>query len=307
MQFDIERSKLKFFYHPSFDESSTRTEIMADMPDWDNFQRNREKIHKIRLNKVNPEMMPCYESPLLTVEQERHLFRKMNFLRYRAQGVIAQIGKRPCKAKEKHARHLIKQANAVRNTIAESNFRLATMIMKHRESSTLEASNPDNILSDAYFDVLKAVDYFNWTLGIKFSTYATWVVKKNFFRDLKHKSTQSDRFCALDETKADLLEGRSHLDHEKGHASRQKLIKQLIGMLVRENVGTDRVRQAFVLENYFGINGKKKKTLEEISDEIGVTKERVRQLKERGLEWIKERVASIGLEYDNDNPCDSVL
>ena len=307
MHKDIAETQLKFFYHASFDISSSRVEIMGKMPEWEAFEKNRERIHKIRLNKVNPEMMPCYESPLLTVQQERHLFRKMNFLRYRAQSVINQLKSQRCQAKERHARYLIRQANKVRNNIAESNFRLATMIMKHRESSTLEASNPDNILSDAYYDVLKAVDYFNWTLGIKFSTYATWVVKKNFFRDLKQKSTQSDRFCALDEGKADLLEGRSHIDHEKGHASRQKLIRQLIGMLVRENVGTDRVRQAFVLENYFGINGKQKKTLEEISEEIGVTKERVRQLKERGLEWIKERVASMRLEYDNENPCDSVL
>ena len=70
-------------------------------------------------------------------------------------------------------------------------------------------------------------------------------------------------------------------------------------MLVRENIGTDRVRQAYVLEKYFGVNGRDKMTLEQISDEVGVTKERVRQLKEKGLEWIREKVEELGLSIDD--------
>jgi DNA-directed RNA polymerase sigma subunit (sigma70/sigma32) len=52
------------------------------------------------------------------------------------------------------------------------------------------------------------------------------------------------------------------------------------------------------LEKYFGVNGRDKMTLEQISDEIGVTKERVRQLKERGLEWIRQRVEQMGITMD---------
>jgi DNA-directed RNA polymerase sigma subunit (sigma70/sigma32) len=54
-----------------------------------------------------------------------------------------------------------------------------------------------------------------------------------------------------------------------------------------------------VLEKYFGVNGRDKMTLEQISEEVGVTKERVRQLKEKGLEWIREKVLELGLSIDD--------
>ena len=148
-----------------------------------------------------------------------------------------------------------------------------------------------SILSDAYVNVIKAVDYFNWTLGHRFSTYATWVVKKNYFRDCKHKASQSERSSSIDENCSELVDYRTtSSSDEKRQDARRQLIKKLIGIMVRENLGTDRVRQAYVLENYYGVNGRDKKTLEQISDEIGVTKERVRQLKETGLEWIQRRI-----------------
>ena len=88
-------------------------------------------------------------------------------------------------------------------------------------------------------------------------------------------------------------------DGEKTQSSQKNLIRKLIGMLVRENIGTDRIRQAYVLEQYFGVNGREKLTLEQISETVGVTKERVRQLKEKGLQWIREKVEELGIEIDD--------
>lgn len=304
---NLTKMNIKYFYDASFDDASAKTSILAAMPGHEEFKKAQEKIHKMRQSKVNPEMMPCYEAPLLTTDQERHLFRQMNYFKYRAKQIVDSMRENPSLAKAKLADNMLQRSQEVRNLIAESNFRLSTMIMRHRDGGATDAQSPDNVLSDAYFNVLKAVDYFNFTLGIKFSTYATWVVKKNYFRDLKVKSSQGERLNPLDDAKAETLVDRSAVDEEKSHSDRQKLVKQFIGMLVRENLGTDRVRQAYVLENYFGINGREKKTLEQISLDIGVTKERVRQLKEKGLEWIREKVQTIGLEYDSDNPGDSVL
>ena len=57
----------------------------------------------------------------------------------------------------------------------------------------------------------------------------------------------------------------------------------------------------------FRSNGRERKTLEQISSEIGVTKERVRQLKEKGLEWIRDRVTELEVDYDNDFPEESLF
>jgi RNA polymerase sigma factor (sigma-70 family) len=285
---------VKFFYHNSFDQGK-RIDLISEMPELDQFQKNLVKVKKARANKINPEMLPCYESPLLTFAQEQYLFAKMNYYKFRANQIISQKSE----AKIKLFKYFMNKAKEIRNQIAESNFRLATQIMKHKNSITQEISNTELMLSDAYFDVFKAVDYFNWTLGHRFSTYATWVCKKNFFRDLKQKSIQVEKLTYLDENKAEMIEDRgTDYDDEKSHLNHQALIKKLIGIMVNENIGTDRIRQAYVLEKYFGVNGRDKMTLEQISDEIGVTKERVRQLKERGLEWIRQRVEQMGITMD---------
>jgi len=48
-----------------------------------------------------------------------------------------------------------------------------------------------------------------------------------------------------------------------------------------------RVREVEILQAYFGLDGKEPKTLEEIGDEMGVTRERVRQIKQRALSKIR--------------------
>ena len=283
-----------------FNDISMRGQIIGQLPDIENFDNNLKKINKYKSEKINPEMLPCYKSPLLTFQQEQHLFRKMNYYKFKAKS-IKELGEKTKykNIKEKIANHVIKKSIEVRNQIAESNFRLATQIMKHKNVLN-DSNSTDTMLSDAYFDVLKAVDYFNWTLKLRFSTYATWVVKKNFFRDVKNKSNNSDKVTFLDDSMADMIEDRGTADaDEKNQESRQTLISKLIGMLVKENLGTDRVRQALVLEKYFGVNGREKMTLEQISEEIGVTKERVRQLKEKGLEWIREKVAKLDITMDD--------
>jgi len=302
-------SNLKSFCHEIFDDVKQRKAITAEMPDFEEFQKATQKIQKAKSGKINPEMLPCYESPLLNSQQEQHLFRKMNFYKYKAKLVLSTINSQnPNTIKLENAENFVAKYKEIRNLLAESNFRLATQVMKHRHILQNEQNQHDTILSDAYYDVLKAVDYFNWTLGHKFSTYATWVVKKNFFRDAKMKFAHNERLSFFNDSIPDMEDEKtSGLVDERDQQSRQTLIFKLIGLLVKENIGTDRIRQAYVLENYFGVNGREKKTLEKISEEIGVTKERVRQLKEKGLEWIRSRVAVMNLDYDNEKPDESVF
>ena len=299
---------LRFFYHESFDDPAAAREIMGEMPDIDTFNKNCAKVGKIKKTKINPEMIPCYESALLNFKQEQHLFRKMNYIKYCAKKIIDGFADRaPNSSTVSRAERLVTSYLELRNLISTCNFRLATQIMRHRKS-VKERIDTDTILSDAYVNVIKAVDYFNWTLGHRFSTYATWVVKKNYFRDCKNKSNQNDRSSSIDDAGTDLVDYRTTSSCDEKHQdARKQLIKRLIGIMVRENLGTDRVRQAYILENYFGVNGREKKTLEQISDEIGITKERVRQLKETGLEWMQRRIAEMSLEYDNDLPHETLF
>lgn len=289
---------LRVFYHPSFDDSEQKKNILSDIPGLEKFAKEEKKVRKLCNANISSEMRPCYESPLLNFEQEQHLFRKMNYFKHRAKKLILGINlNRLCEKRIKNIEEHLKIAMAIRNQIAESNFRLATQILKGQITFYREHSLTDSLLSDGYFDVLKAVDYFDWTKGYRFSTYTTWVIKKNFFRDSKQKITYAERFTYLDDAHAENINSRGN-DDEAEYVDRQQLVKKLLDLLSKGDKSTDRDRQVRVLQNYFGVNGSERKTLEQISQEIGVTKERVRQLKEKGLQWIKQKVIELDIECD---------
>jgi len=57
---------------------------------------------------------------------------------------------------------------------------------------------------------------------------------------------------------------------------------------IEEALGTLPARDAKVLRLYFGLDGGREHTLEEIGAMLGVTRERVRQLRDRALKRLRE-------------------
>lgn len=289
----LRESQIRIFHHSSFDDPLEEKNILADIPRMDVFLVENRKIQKLRAAKLSPEMRPCYESPLLDFEQEQHLFKKMNYCKYKAKKILNEINPDRVNSKKiEMVESYLSMANSVRNEIAQANFRLATQILKNRKNSTED-------LSDAYLDVLKAVDYFDWTLGNKFSTYATWVIRNNFFRDCKQRAIHLERFTHLDDAKANSICSRTdENEEERAYADKKRLVNKLLKLISKDETNKDKKRQLIILENYFGVNGKDRKTLEEISVTIGVTKERVRQLKEKGLSLIQKKIEELGIQYE---------
>lgn len=242
---------------------------------------------------------PLSSSSFLTQEDETFLFKKMNYLKYKAKRLLDSDSiseRRLVKAEQ-----IIEEAKKIRNLIAEFNLRLANQLLKFNISYYKKNSLVDSILSDAYFDIIKSVDYFNWTLGNRFSTYATWVVKKNFFRESKAAQKKSKKTISLYETDASVedicCESASKL--ELDYKTHQSIVSILLSMLETGNCSKDQKRQVFIIESYFGLNGKDNCTLEEISNKLGITKERVRQLKEKSLIWLRQELKHLNLEYDS--------
>lgn len=293
--------KLRVIHSPDFDDPKKRRKILSEMPGIENFREQRLKVQLLRGDKIAPEMRPCYEEPLLTREQEYHLFKQMNYFKYQAKVMISQIFD-PRKASPKKLdkiEGLLEQANRVRNQIANSNFRLATQLLRKQSSFYREHSLTEGLLSDAYFDVMKAIDYFNFDMGNKFSTYCTWVLRKNFSRDMKNQTKYQDRFSTgMDEPLSEIMDGDDGYQAEAGYDSNQKLVSQLLELLSDSDCNGDVQRQVYAIEEWFGLNGKQHRTLHAISQDMDVTKERVRQLKEKGLELIRQKVKELGIVFE---------
>ena len=66
--------------------------------------------------------------------------------------------------------------------------------------------------------------------------------------------------------------------------------------ILTQSLQTLNDREALIVQDYFGLEKSQRKTLEEIGSQIGVTRERVRQIKNRALEKLRTRFDQLQVE-----------
>ena len=133
-----------------------------------------------------------YEVPLLTREQEQHLFRKFNYLKHRASQLRDQLD--PARAKSSlmdRIEELYEEAVRTKNQIVKANLRLVVSIAKRHVSSSDDFFG---LVSDGNMSLIRAVEKFDYSRGNKFSTYASWAIMKNFARTIPDEFKHRDRF-----------------------------------------------------------------------------------------------------------------
>jgi RNA polymerase primary sigma factor/RNA polymerase sigma factor len=285
---EVEKTTFKFWHLEEFDEEKKHTDIMSDMPDIQEFEKKKILIQK-DLHKVTPELRQFYCEPLLTKIQEFHLFRQMNFLKYRAQ----QYYKWYSKTKLPRLKNLfitnLQQSHVIRNKIVCCNTRLAAQVYKKRKD--FYGDDVDNLLSDCFANIIKAVDGFDFRRGFKFSTYCTWVLMNNSLRDHQSDKKFQEKFATnvadtslkhkIDESALDEDEKRDKIEKIQGDMT---TIFQLLA--AKGN------RDLEIILEYYGLKDGKKKTLKQISEAMDITKERVRQIRNNAITYLQTLVSS---------------
>ncbi len=262
--------------HPSFDDPALREEIVADLPE----PLDPKSARKTRPPKgLPPYLASLYEVPLLTREQEAHLFRKMNFLKYDANRLRDALD--PTKARSTDLdliEKLQEEALAVKNQIIRSNLRLVVSIAKRHVGPS---NNFFELVSDGNMSLIRAVEKFDYARGNKFSTYASWAIMKNFARTIPEENYRRDRFVtgheAMFEAAAD-TRGDEH-EYESSVKRMQEAVKGMLGQL------DDRERRIII--SRYGLGGASEQTLEQLGRELGITKERVRQIESRAQDKLR--------------------
>jgi RNA polymerase sigma factor (sigma-70 family) len=280
---------LDYIYHPSFDDPSLEGEILAAMPALGDFD---QKKREMRIPKdVQPELSSLYEMPLLNKEQEQHLFRKMNFLKYKA----AQLrkGLDPTRARIqdlKQIEELQEQAADIKELLIGCNMRLVASIAKRHSGQT---DNYFELLSDGNMSLLRAVEKFDFGRGNKFSTYASWAIMKNFARSIPEEKHRRERYLTGHEELFDAAPD-NRTDEQECLASAEQAANRVNRLLEYLDP-----RERQIIRMRAGLDsGTKAMTLEEIGQELGITKERVRQLNVR----IMKKLRDIGHELHLDTP-----
>jgi RNA polymerase primary sigma factor len=137
---------------------------------------------------------------------------------------------------------------------------------------------------------MRSVEKFNFALGNRFSTYATYAIQRHFFR-LSHRGRQfRKRFVADDEALRDRAE--SAPTSEYCSSEQIEMLKGLFGRFL----GDLEPRERKIVVARFGFDGKPPRTFRELGSQMGVCKERIRQIQTRAMEKLRAMATEARLE-----------
>jgi RNA polymerase primary sigma factor len=236
---------------------------------------------------------------VMTPERERELSERM------LSGTITEIEKKQ-----------------IQQELLEGNLRFVITVSKQYQNQGLDL--PD-LIAEGNYGLMKAVDNFDWSKKLRFISYAVWWVRQAILQSLNdnartirlpvnvvqelHRAKKDfvsngtelpEKFASLPsivnldnplneegDTLLDVLNNPDAELADAGLSTEVTLKEKLLEML---NVLDDRER--VIIEDYFGLSGNTR-TLEDIGNDFDLTKERVRQIKEKGLRKLRNETGSL--------------
>jgi RNA polymerase sigma factor (sigma-70 family) len=272
----ITEMPLDFIPNARFSRKGADNAILGPMPELDTPAKKAR-----RPAGLPPYLASLYEMPLLNREQEGHLFRKYNYLKFKAAKLRDQLDPaQPKSSLMDEIEQLQQQAVAMKNEIARANLRLVVSIAKRHVTPD---QNFFELVSDGNMSLLRAVEKFDYARGNKFSTYASWAIMKNFARTIPGEFKHRDRFrTSQDELFAATQEHRGNPLVEEGQQNqREAQIERILRRLDE--------REQKIITSRFGLDhAQEPQTLKEVGASLGVTKERIRQIEARALSKLRQ-------------------
>ena len=221
-----------------------------------------------------------YEVPLLNRDQEVWLFRKFNYLKYKASKLREEVDlEHPNSRLMDKIERLYDDIVGIKNRIVRANLRLVVSIAKKRVSS---GDNFFDLVSDGNMSLIRAVEKFDYARGNKFSTYASWAIMKNYARSIPTEHKQRDRFRSTD---MDFLQATA--DRRENESHRRLAVSDRLMQVEKFLDRLDQREQTIIIRRYGLDHDKDPQTLKEVGSALGVTKERVRQIESKALKKLR--------------------
>lgn len=285
---------IEYMYNEVFDAPTAEHDILEASP----FNADNDDSVDFKLVSVPGELpaylKALYQTPLLNKVEERHLFRRMNFLLHMAEVRRRRFADCPEKADERELtdiNSLLDKAGTVKNRLIQANLRLVVSIAK-RHIQTNGAQSLFELVSDGNIALIRAVEKFDYAKGFRFSTYGSWAVMRSYARSVNEERAQRGRYQTGHE---DLLAGAK--DHRLSNPEPETDATE-INATINAGLACLDERERSIVERHFGIGSRKNnaQTLEEIGRDLGISKERVRQVEIGALAKLRGRLGPCGAE-----------
>jgi RNA polymerase sigma factor (sigma-70 family) len=230
-------------------------------------------------------------------------------------------------------RGALTEYRALRDQMVRANMRLVAMLARRYHHPTLTFLD---LFQEGTFGLMRAVEKFQPARGVKFSTYASWWIWQQLGRsaDLQGdlvrtpvhwnqlrrrmgrapddlgatladaEGIASERFATMTQAfRYVSMDTAADEDRPLGAAlpsavadPETQVVRATLGVELAALVDTLPPREQFVVRRRFGLDGADPHTLEVLSGDLGVSRERVRQLEMRALARLRKACAERELQ-----------
>ncbi len=218
--------------------------------------------------------------------QEKLLFLRLNYCRWRVLRLMeAFAGRRLTTEGVGEFLRWEHLAGAAREEIVRANMPLVLAMAKRTRITAVDYAD---LISEGNLALLRSVEKFDCGRGYKFSTYACRAILKSFSR----VASRTSRYRGHFPTEFDPSLEKSDAVSQRREGVEGDCVDELRSILGRNlaqlsHVEQEVIRARFALDAPHNGDGQRAKTLEQVGVQIGVTKERVRQIQNKALDKLR--------------------
>ncbi len=268
---------LECVYVPGFDDKGAEALYLENVSDGPRPRYTEVPDYSRRTDKPHRN---------LKLSEEAQLFLRFNYFRHRVMLILNEFAARRLTLTA--TRDLLRWgilAEALRDQIAEANLGLVPTMV---ERSRITGVDFGDLISEGHLALLRSIDKFDCARGFKFSTYACRAILTAITRAVALMARYRSRFPTdydPDLQKGDFVElARVDLEDDR--------LEELCHLLRDKDLDLTRTERK-ILNERFGLRvGTRRaerpaKTLRQVAESFGVTKERVRQIQNKALRKLR--------------------
>jgi RNA polymerase primary sigma factor len=278
--------KIEFVLSDEFSREGAKERILGQplVPERSEMEKRIEPFELVGESLLPEYMQVLKTTPVLTRDQEVDLFRRYNYLKHLAATERHQIKLSKVSASLlSRLEEYLEQAEEIRKLLVEANLRLVVSIAgKH----TSDGANFLDLVSKGNFALIQAVEEFDYTTGFRFGRRASLNIAKEYAK-VSGRSTE-----LTPKRVASLASFRRGLRETTADVLAIERTRQSLTQVIREELDE---REQYVILHHFDLVGssirKNRKTLQQIGDELSLTKERIRQIELTALQKLRQRLS----------------